>query len=341
MKTNCDNCSKEYYIKPSRYARNSRHFCSEACRTSGKVTICANCRSPVKVDHIDESKQYYCGSSCETQHYQSRINVSCHVCKKGLFRPTTEINESGVYFCSNECKVNNGNRYTDVDCVVCEKTFTKPTADVNRSPNHCCTVECRSIFNSRTETSQCRCCGTDVSRPRSLFVGRANIFCSEKCHNEFQDTKVEMKCAKCHISFRLSPFFSTNNFTEKYFCSKECSSKFRFQNTFIEQQFSKMLDEAGIKHVRNDRTAIKPLELDFWIPELKYAIEINGPTHYKPVFGEESLASQKARDKRKRAACKELGIKLRVVKPANWRNGVCQRRFRAVIREIKNETYML
>jgi very-short-patch-repair endonuclease len=96
--------------------------------------------------------------------------------------------------------------------------------------------------------------------------------------------------------------------------------------------FENMISAIGVVYVRNDRNVIKPLELDFYFPDLKFAVEINGPTHYRPIYGEEALAASKARDKRKRDLCKKLGIKLRVVKPA--KDGVMQRRFATVLREI-------
>ncbi|NJL70145.1 MAG: hypothetical protein HC888_00425 [Candidatus Competibacteraceae bacterium] len=96
-----------------------------------------------------------------------------------------------------------------------------------------------------------------------------------------------------------------------------------------------LVKELGIRYGRNNRTVISPLELDFWLPDIKYAIEINGKCHYEPIYGDEALAATKARDKRKRAACKAAGIRLRVVKPGDVRNGVCELRFKAVIREIK------
>jgi hypothetical protein len=51
------------------------------------------------------------------------------------------------------------------------------------------------------------------------------------------------------------------------------------------------------------------MELDFYFPKLKLAFEFNGDQHYCPT----SMGcpkAQKQRDQRKRAICKELGVKL-------------------------------
>lgn len=46
-------------------------------------------------------------------------------------------------------------------------------------------------------------------------------------------------------------------------------------------------------------TAGKSFEVDIALPKERVAIEVDGPTHFKPVFGEEHLAEQQERDKRK------------------------------------------
>lgn len=55
------------------------------------------------------------------------------------------------------------------------------------------------------------------------------------------------------------------------------------------------------------------LHLDFWIPELRIAIEINGTQHYKPskhFGGKRVFKLQKARDIDKKDRCKLEGVKL-------------------------------
>lgn len=64
----------------------------------------------------------------------------------------------------------------------------------------------------------------------------------------------------------------------------------------------------------NDRSVLpSKLELDVYLPELSLAIEVNGPTHYQPIYGEESLKATINRDKLKAAECKSLGITLIVL----------------------------
>lgn len=62
---------------------------------------------------------------------------------------------------------------------------------------------------------------------------------------------------------------------------------------------------------------IKKFRLDFFIPILNVAIEVQGEQHYKPVNmfgGYESLKKTQKRDELKRNLCKENGVKLYYIK---------------------------
>ncbi len=56
------------------------------------------------------------------------------------------------------------------------------------------------------------------------------------------------------------------------------------------------------------------LELDFYIPELDLAIEVQGIQHFKPVphfhKGQDSFASQVRRDREKKVICDRKGVNL-------------------------------
>lgn len=60
----------------------------------------------------------------------------------------------------------------------------------------------------------------------------------------------------------------------------------------------------------NDRTTLQGLELDFFFPELRFAIEVNGIVHYAPIYGNDRFESVVANDKQKVFMCKDLGIEL-------------------------------
>ena len=50
------------------------------------------------------------------------------------------------------------------------------------------------------------------------------------------------------------------------------------------------------------------LEIDLFVPELRVAIEIDGPSHFKPVWGEENLARNKKSDQQKTGLILSQGL---------------------------------
>jgi hypothetical protein len=54
-------------------------------------------------------------------------------------------------------------------------------------------------------------------------------------------------------------------------------------------------------------------ELDFYFPSLKFAIELNGIVHYKPIYGTDKLNSIKNNDANKLILCSNNKIDLMVI----------------------------
>ncbi len=225
--------------------------------------------------------------------------------------------------------------YQIVKCRVCGKSFEKRNIDVKRYSNHCCSIECRSKNNDRRIEVSCGQCSKIFRLPPSLIKGQNNVFCSVDCHNLYQTTRQEIECAWCKKKFTQHSCIIKRAKHSKNCCSRNCAAKIVYKKSFIEVEFEKLLIPLGIEFERNCRTIIKPMELDFYFPKLNFAVEINGLTHYRPIYGLSVLKEQKDRDRRKRKKCKELGIKLRIVKPGNCRNGTHIKRLKQVVREIK------
>lgn len=79
-----------------------------------------------------------------------------------------------------------------------------------------------------------------------------------------------------------------------------------------EKSFARFLDSLGLEYVRNDRTAIKPLELDFFFPRYKIAIELNGLLYHSELFKEKYYHLNKLR------RCDEAGIRLVSIWEDEW-----------------------
>ena len=161
------------------------------------------------------------------------------------------------------------------------------------------------------------------------------MFCSTRCYDKFQNHKTEVKCNKCGNEIKKSP--SHMNVHRHHFCDVECFSKFYFKDSFVETEFENLIKNLGLKYDRNNRKKIRPLELDFYFPEISFAVEVNGRCHYDPIYGQKALKGQKERDRKKRKKCKDLGIKLRTVKPGNCKRETYLPRYKRVIWEIQKE----
>jgi very-short-patch-repair endonuclease len=102
------------------------------------------------------------------------------------------------------------------------------------------------------------------------------------------------------------------------FCGRSCSTIYNNKNRkigtrrsklekFIEEQLSKKFNQDDV--LFNNKTIIGR-ELDIYFPKLKLAIEINGPFHYRPIYGEEKFNRIKELDEQKRVLCEQKNIKL-------------------------------
>jgi hypothetical protein len=142
------------------------------------------------------------------------------------------------------------------------------------------------------------------------------FFCSRECDSKYQSTKQEVTCANCSINFLkvLSQIAKTKN----NFCSKSCAATFNNKNksfgtkrSKIEMKIEEMLliEYPDLLFCCNQKDTIGS-ELDFYFPILKLAIQINGPLHYQPIYGQKKLDQIRRMDKEKRLACQIQNIKL-------------------------------
>jgi hypothetical protein len=58
---------------------------------------------------------------------------------------------------------------------------------------------------------------------------------------------------------------------------------------------------------------LEGLEVDIAVPALKLAIEWNGAVHFKPIFGNDKLASIRSRDQRKLEIASREDVNLIVI----------------------------
>lgn len=335
----CEYCGK---MVCKERIRNYTRFCSKDCANEAKgsvVVSCSNCGKKMRRGKNSlkrlKSKNVFCSKRCLSEYRKKQNEVICSFCGKKIFRAKSEreANKTGNFFCGFKCKSKYAKQFNVVQCVVCGKQFHKHGAEIKRYPMHCCSVKCRNKYNDKRITLICPVCKKTFCKPPSLIKDKDNVFCSVKCHDIFQTTKKLVKCEKCGKQIYKQLCYIRRS--KVLFCSVGCLSKFRFKDSIVESEFEKMVKKLNVKYLRNDRSIIKPLELDFWFPDINFAVEINGVCHYAPIYGQKSLYTTKRNDKRKRKRCKSLGIKLRTVKPGDCKKETYLPRYKKVIWEIK------
>lgn len=137
-----------------------------------------------------------------------------------------------------------------------------------------------------------------------------------------------MNCLTCGKQFEKIK--CNANRTKKSFCCPQCYYNYPDKIERLACHRSKVEDyllsiltkdfpQLGI--IPNDIGIIgNGLEIDLAIPSLKIAIEINGPTHYTDIYGQENLIKTQARDKRKVDSLVNLGYQLFIINISNYKN---------------------
>jgi len=101
---------------------------------------------------------------------------------------------------------------------------------------------------------------------------------------------IEINCKNCNKIFKKK--ICDIKKTPNSFCSRSCSTtynnthkKYGHRRSKIEKLICDIIrkEYPNIKILENSKELIN-FELDIYLPELKLAIELNGPTHYEPIY---------------------------------------------------------
>lgn len=157
---------------------------------------------------------------------------------------------------------------------------------------------------------------------------RSGRFCCAKCRDIFlpaERTKtITFTCVTCSKEFKRTPLAATANGRNKStrnFCSHSCAAKYNNSHktygtrrskleAYLEQQLR--LEFPSLQLICNGKEAIGS-ELDFYFPQLRLAIELNGIFHYEPIYGADKLERVQTNDQQKYAACNAAGIELCII----------------------------
>ena len=212
-------------------------------------------------------------------------------------------------------------------CKIC-KTCGSEYSELNFKKY--CSRKCYEIrpggfVSGGSEILQCLHCNKDVLKFKSeIRKNPDKVFCNNSCsslHWRSLDDTIYKKLTNCKNCYKEICKYEC--LKSKFdFCNHHCSGKYYSQFTKRKERshlenflFLKVKETFPLLEVIiSDREQCSGLELDFYFPDLNSAIEINGPVHYDPIYGETYLQSIQERDFRKNEICKLKRIKLFVVK---------------------------
>lgn len=195
---------------------------------------------------------------------------------------------------------------------------------------------------------QCKQCGITYEKPARLAnrPGRNN-YCSRQCSANSRRIQIDLVCANCGREFTRSPVASTGNGRNKSkrnFCSSSCAAI--YNNThkttgtrrsrleaYLESQLR--AEFPSLELICNGKDAIGS-ELDFYFPQLRLAIELNGIFHYEPIYGPDKLERIQANDQQKFTACKDSGIKMYAINTSTVKRttSITEERYYTIIKDL-------
>ena len=210
-------------------------------------------------------------------------------------------------------------------CKIC-KTCGSEYSELNFKKY--CSRKCYEIrpggfVSGGSEILQCLHCNKDVLKFKSeIRKNPDKVFCNNSCasfYNKRPDNRKTYFCKFCNkpsLKFE-SDIHSKNIFFFFFFTSKYYSqfTKRKEKSNLEIFILQKLIENFPYLYVLcSDREQCSGLELDFYFPDLNLAIEVNGPIHYDPIYGETYLQNIQERDNRKSKICENKNIELRTIK---------------------------
>lgn len=113
--------------------------------------------------------------------------------------------------------------------------------------------------------------------------------------------------------------------------SKETKGSSKFEK-FLAQAFK----DAGfiVEEKTANYTPGQQFEVDIALPQVGIMIEVDGPTHFKPIYGEEALKLQQGRDNRKNDIL--LGARLQVLRIRDDNGPLSAVRVRKILKMVQD-----
>ncbi len=211
-------------------------------------------------------------------------NLSKYKEKERLYR---ESNRKETYAAVQRSKAKHKENLQRFTCEICNTEYTRAHSFRPKNNHKCCSYLCLNVKLGKRVPCKCTNCDKDIIIVAGRLRDHKNNFCSLQCSGYWAATN------------------KTNGITR---------SKFEL---FLEEQIK--IKFPTIAMSVNDHETINS-ELDFYFPDLRFAIEVNGIFHYEPIFGGDTLEKIKNNDQRKFQACLENEIELFIINASTFRS---------------------
>lgn len=179
-------------------------------------------------------------------------------------------------------------------CECCGKEFFKMKKDI------------WTVYNYETHKNRLKYCSKQCMI-ESLKKGKVVKCDNPDCNNTFYKGKHKLKISQNNYCSHECALTKTAIRKQKNSDKYGKRSKFEY---YLEEQLSELFPNKEI--IYNDNKLIG-FELDIYLPNDKKAIEINGITHYKPIYGDKKYNRIVEIDNIKKSYCEENKIDLKII----------------------------
>lgn len=261
----CDICGRNFRSKRSLSSHRLHHNpCYHQKSLSGAAKGRLNCLEPMRV--AVRKKRY--------ERWKIKTENGCKVCGKQLTFPETQ-------YCSEECK----QRYRSIANSRSHSEETKNAISKG-------VLKHLSDTNAPMYEHVCRICGNEFS---NYSKSKKNVFCSEQCRI------ANRSIVKPKRKFSLETRRKISNAIKKAFAEgRHMGNKYRCRahKSYMESTFSEYISHNFKVFVEQEKhvtvtlnNKVKNYFIDFFLPQQKVAIELDG-TQHKLTVAEDALRDQ-------------------------------------------------
>ena len=248
----------------------------------------------------------------------SKFTKQCKGCESFLI-----YDKRKNVFCSKSCSASFNNKKR---CGISEEQKIKISETLKNKPlKHITCDICNIEYTAKNIKKKCPFCETPKKfydcNCRKCIVCNTEFFTLPSknrkfCKNCNDMKKIQLHNWSCPICEKIL-LLTTYEMKKKKYCSGICRNVINNKSMKgSRSKAEKMLEESlkiAFPHweiLFNDRKVLNGLELDVYIPHLKFAIEWNGIFHFEDIHNNGKLDKIFNRDLLKIDLCKTLGISL-------------------------------